>query len=247
MCAPTAGAPAATTATTTAAVPHSGGFYDPWAPKQTQHSPEETAALLDLLAVDNLIDSKAPLVKEHCLLNDLLAVDLEFSRADNRLHNNVITAPELKEQKDVFLDLLAVDQEVDHARRVTTATTTSLDQQQHYSSTTDLCDPYMQKPRAIVHPFTGVYAAADNDGLGKKASEEQQLRDNAILVHLLFVDESVDNSKRWNKFVGSDSHAILEELHEVDRQVNGAKRRVTLVEDLQALWDVDCLMNGARR
>ena len=243
MCAPTAGAPAAETTTT--AVPSSGsGFYDPWAPKQTQHSPEETAALLDLLAVDNLIDSKAPLAKEHCLLNDLLAVDLEFSRADNRLHNNVITAPELKEQRDVFLDLLAVDQEVDHARRV--AVTTSLDQQQHYSSTKDLCDPYVSRPRAIIHPFTGVYAT-DNDRLGKKASEEQRLRDNAILVHLLFVDESVDNSKRWNKFVGSDSHAILEDLHEVDKQVNGAKRRETLVEDLQALWDVDCLMDGARR
>eukprot|EP00577_Skeletonema_sp_RCC1716_P032998 CAMPEP_0113380136 /NCGR_PEP_ID=MMETSP0013_2-20120614/4598_1 /TAXON_ID=2843 ORGANISM="Skeletonema costatum, Strain 1716" /NCGR_SAMPLE_ID=MMETSP0013_2 /ASSEMBLY_ACC=CAM_ASM_000158 /LENGTH=225 /DNA_ID=CAMNT_0000262457 /DNA_START=89 /DNA_END=766 /DNA_ORIENTATION=- /assembly_acc=CAM_ASM_000158 len=216
-------------------------FYDPWAAKQTQHSPDETAALLDLLAVDNLIDSKAPLATEHNLLNDLLAVDLEFSRADNRIHNNVITAPELKEQRDVFLDLLAVDQEVDHARRVTA--TSSLDQ--HFSSTTDLCDPYVPRAHAIVHPFTGVYAA-DNDGVGK-ASDEQQLRDNAILVHLLFVDESVDNSKRWNKFVESDSYAILEDLYEVDREVSGAKRRETLVEDLQALWDVDCLMNGAGR
>ncbi|KAL7492587.1 hypothetical protein ACHAWT_003022 [Skeletonema menzelii] len=236
MCSPTtmAAAEAATAAS---------GFYDPWAPKQTQHSPEETAALLDLLAVDNLIDSKAPLAKEHSLLNDLLAVDLEFSRADNHLHNNVITTPELSEQRDVFLDLLAVDQEVDHARRATTTATSSLDQ--HFSSTTDLCDPYVPKAHAIIHPFTGVYAA-DNDGVGK-ASEEQQLRDNAILVHLLFVDESVDNSKRWNKFVESDSYAILEELYEVDRQVSGAKRRETIVEDLQALWDVDCLMNGVGR
>jgi hypothetical protein len=97
----------------------------------------------------------------------------------------------------------------------------------------------------MIHPFTGVYAA-DNDGVGK-ASEEQQLRDNAILVHLLWVDESVDNSKRWNKFVESDSYAILEDLHWVDMEVSGAKRRETLVEDLQALWDVDNIMNGVRR
>lgn len=217
------------------------GFYDPWAPQQSKHSPEETEAILDLLAVDNLIDAKAPLPEEHCLhlLNDLLAVDLEFNRADNLLHNNVITAPELSDQRDVFLDLLAVDQEVDARRRFTTA---SLDQ--HLSSTTNLIDPYAPKARAMIHPFTGVYAA-DNDGVGK-ASEEQQLRDNAILVHLLWVDESVDNSKRWNKFVESDSYAILEDLYWVDREVSGAKRRETLVEDLQALWDVDNLMSGVR-
>eukprot|EP00574_Skeletonema_japonicum_P008453 CAMPEP_0201722906 /NCGR_PEP_ID=MMETSP0593-20130828/7112_1 /ASSEMBLY_ACC=CAM_ASM_000672 /TAXON_ID=267983 /ORGANISM="Skeletonema japonicum, Strain CCMP2506" /LENGTH=237 /DNA_ID=CAMNT_0048213917 /DNA_START=22 /DNA_END=735 /DNA_ORIENTATION=- len=223
-------------------------FYDPWAPKQTQHSPEETASLLDLLAVDNLIDSKSPPAKEHCLLNDLLAVDLEFSRADDRIHNNVITAPELSEQRDVFLDLLAVDQEVDHARQQQQqhggTVTSSLDQ--HFSSTTDLCDPYVPKAHAIIHPFTGVYAA-DSDGVGKAISEEQQLRDNAILVHLLHVDESVDNSKRWNKFVESDAYAILGDLYEVDREVSGVKRRETLVEDLQALWDVDCLMNGVGR
>lgn len=234
MCAPT----------TTAAPPAETSFYDPWAPQQTQHSPEETAAILDLLAVDNLIDSRAPLAKEHCLLNDLLAVDLEFSRADDRIHNNVITAPELKEQRDVFLDLLAVDQEVDHARQTAAAVTSSLDQQ-HFSSTMDLCDPYVPKAHAIIHPFTGVYAA-DCDGVGK-ASEEQQLRDNAILVHLLHVDESVDNSKRWNKFVESDAYGILEDLYEVDKEVSGAKRRETNVEDLQALWDVDCLMNGVAR
>ncbi len=231
MCAPT-------TTAAPPAPPASTGFYDPWAPKQTQHSPEETAAILDLLAVDNLIDSKAPLAKEHCLLNDLLAVDLEFSRADDRIHNNVITAPELKEQRDVFLDLLAVDQEVDHARQTAAAVTSSLDQQH-------LCDPYVPKAHAVVHPFTGVYAA-DIDGVGK-ASEEQQLRDNAILVHLLHVDESVDNSKRWNKFVESDAYGILEDLYEVDKEVSGAKRRETNVEDLQALWDVDCLMNGVAR
>eukprot|EP00573_Skeletonema_grethae_P009271 CAMPEP_0201703478 /NCGR_PEP_ID=MMETSP0578-20130828/39869_1 /ASSEMBLY_ACC=CAM_ASM_000663 /TAXON_ID=267565 /ORGANISM="Skeletonema grethea, Strain CCMP 1804" /LENGTH=236 /DNA_ID=CAMNT_0048191271 /DNA_START=53 /DNA_END=763 /DNA_ORIENTATION=- len=236
MCAPTA----------TAAPPAETGFYDPWAPQQTQHSPEETAAILDLLAVDNLIDSKAPLATEHSLLNDLLAVDLEFSRADDLIHNNVITAPELREQRDVFLDLLAVDQEVDHARQQQGGTvTSSLDQQWHFSSTMDLCDPYVPKAHAIIHPFTGVYAA-DIDGVGK-ASEEQQLRDNAILVHLLHVDESVDNSKRWNKFVESDAYGILEDLYEVDREVSGAKRRETLVEDLQALWDVDCLMNGVGR
>lgn len=238
MCAPT----------TTAAPPAAAatGFYDPWAPQQTQHSAEETAAILDLLAVDNLVDSHAPLAKEHSLLNDLLAVDLEFSRADDRIHNNVITAPELREQRDIFLDLLAVDQEVDHARQQQSGgTVTSSLEQQHFSSTTDLCDPYVPKAHAIIHPFTGVYAA-DIDGVGK-ASEEQQLRDNSILVHLLHVDESVDNSKRWNKFVESDTYGILEDLYEVDKEVSGAKRRETLVEDLQALWDVDCLMNGARR
>ena len=216
-------------------------FYDPWAPKQNQHSPEETAAILDLLAVDNLVDSRAPLPEEHCLLNDLLAVDLEFSRADDRNNTSVITAPQLKEQRDVFLDLLAVDQEVDMARG-NSAASSSLDQ--HYSSTTDLCDPYAPKSHVIIHPFTGVYASS-NDGVGK-ASEEQQLRENAILVHLLYVDESIDNSKRWNKFVESDSCAILGDLYEVDKEVSGAQRRETVAEDLQALWDVDCLMNGAR-
>ena len=57
----------------------------------------------------------------------------------------------------------------------------------------------------------------------------------------------MDNSKRWNKFVESDSYAILEDLHWVDMEVSGAKRRETLVEDLQALWDVDNIMNGVRR
>ena len=229
MCSPTRSPPAATC------------FYDPWAPQQTQHSPKETEAILDLLAVDNLIDSNAPLPEEHSLhlLNDLLEVDLEFNKADNRIHHNVITAPELSDQRDVFLDLLSVDQEVDHDRRKKTS---SLDQ--HFSSTTDLCDPYVPRARAMIHPFTGVYAA-NNDGVGK-ASEEQQLRDNAILLHLLSVDESVDNSKRWNTFVESDSYAILEDLYEVDREVSGAKRRETLVEDLQALWDVDTLMNAVR-
>lgn len=242
MCAPTVANPNAA-----AAPPAAVNFYDPYAPKQAQYSPSETAALLDLLAVDNLIDSKSPLLAEEHeihLLNDLLAVDLEFSRAKFQNHSNVITASELTELRDVFLDLLAVDQEVDHAasRR---ASAVEQQYQQHHSSTTALCDPYAPKAHSLIHPFTGVYAA-DNDGVGG-ASEEQQLRDNAILMYLLAVDESVDQSKRWNKFVESDSYEILEDLYLIDKEISGAKTRETLVEDLQCLLDVDYEVDSARR
>ncbi len=240
MCAPGATPQAA-------AAPAAVNFYDPYAPKQAQYSPSETAALLDLLAVDNLIDSKSPLpTEEHelHLLNDLLAVDLEFSRANFQNHSNVITASELTELRDVFLDLLATDQEVDHAaaRR---ASAVEQQYQQHHSSTTAMVDPYAPKAHSLIHPFTGVYAA-DNDGVGG-ASEEQQLRDNAILMYLLAVDESVDQSKRWNKFVESDSYEILEDLYLIDKEISGAKSRETLVEDLQSLLDVDYEVDRARR
>ena len=242
MCAPTGVAtPQA------AAAPAAVNFYDPYAPKQAQYSPSETAALLDLLAVDNLIDSKSPLPEEHelHLLNDLLAVDLEFSRANFQNHSDVITASELTELRDVFLDLLATDQEVDHAAARRASAVEQQYQQQHHSSTTALCDPYAPKAHSLIHPFTGVYAA-DNDGVGG-ASEEQQLRDNAILMYLLAVDESVDQSKRWNKFVESDAYEILEDLYLIDKEISGAKTRETLVEDLQSLLDVDYEVDRARR
>jgi hypothetical protein len=220
------------------------GFCDPYAPRQTHYSPSETAALLDLLVVDNLIDSKSPLSEEqHCLhlLNDLLAVDLAFRYADDRNHKNLITAPKLRDQKDVFLDLLSVDQEVDYARGHYSSSSHST-LEQHFATTTALRDPYAPRAHSIIHPFAGVYAA----DIGR-SSEEQLLRDNVILMYLLAVDESMDNTKRWNKFVGSDSHAIFEDLYYVDREVSGAQTREMLIDDLQDLLDVDHLVDGVRR
>eukprot|EP00581_Thalassiosira_minuscula_P011227 CAMPEP_0183722992 /NCGR_PEP_ID=MMETSP0737-20130205/14761_1 /TAXON_ID=385413 /ORGANISM="Thalassiosira miniscula, Strain CCMP1093" /LENGTH=237 /DNA_ID=CAMNT_0025953241 /DNA_START=1 /DNA_END=714 /DNA_ORIENTATION=+ len=206
-------------------------LHDPFSPRRVHYSPDETIALLELLATDHLVDSRASAPAETSLLNDLLAVDLEFDRADIRQHKNVATAPALKDEKDLFLDLLRTDMAVDGARGSTSS------EEQHYATSSALHDPYVKEEHAMIRSFIGLYAG----------SEEQQLRDNAVMMHLLAVDENVDDSKRFHKLVGSKESAIVAELYDVDREVSGAKRRALLVEDLQGLLDVDRLVDGVKQ
>ncbi|KAL7534938.1 hypothetical protein ACHAXR_006163 [Thalassiosira sp. AJA248-18] len=222
-------------------------IHDPFSPHNTTHySPNETAALLDLLAVDILIDSRSPPPIEHTLLNELLAVDLEFSRAtDTRSHRNIATAPELKEDKDVFLDLLKTDLEVDGANGKMTSPSgcSSSDNDQHYASSKALHDPYVKKEYTTIEASFAPGMLYNN----KKEDDQIVLRDNATMMHLLAMDESVDDSKRYQKLIASDDYAIIGELYDVDREVSGAKRRALLVEDLQGLLDVDHLVDGVTK
>lgn len=221
-------------------------LHDPFSRHHTHYSPSETipSILLDLLATDHVVDSHAAPPPTTNLLNDLLAVDLEFDRAHVRDHYNVATAPSLKEEKDVFLDLLSTDQEVDNAKK----NVPQQQQQQHYATSKALCDPYVKKECRVVDLFAGQVYGGVQATSGKKGDEEQQqLRDNVVMMHLLAVDESIDDSKRLNKLVSSDDSAIIGELYDVDREVSGAKQRVLLVEDLQSLLDVDHLVDGVKK
>lgn len=211
-------------------------LYDPWSRRHTHFSAAETSSLLELLTTDYLVDSHAKETKEAALLQDLWSVDLEFHRASVRDHTNVATALELKEQKDIFLDLLAVDQEVDHAKH-----SSERSPHQHFSSTKALHDPYVAKEKSFIQQFVGIYAPC-NDG-AKGSSPEELLRDNATMMELLAVDESVDDHKRFEKLMKSSEYAMIEELYDVDVEVGAAKRRVLLIEDLQALLDVDNLVD----
>jgi len=228
---------------------HHHHIHDPFSPHHTAHySPAETTALLELLAVDNLIDSHAPHpAAETTLLNDLLAVDLEFNRVDIRDHSNVATAPALKDEKDLFLDLLKTDQEVDGAKGCSSSSSSSSHDAgggQHYATSRALHDPYGKKEYSVIEQFTGIYYAGAAAAAAGNNNEEQQLRDNVVMMHLLAMDESVDHSKRYQKLIESNDYAIIGELYEVDVEVSGAKRRALLVEDLQGLLDVDHLVDG---
>lgn len=224
-----------------AAVATSTHLHDPFAPKHTTHySPAETSALLELLAVDHIIDARTTASSpDNVLLNELLAVDLEFARVDAREHTNVATAPSMKDEKDLFLDLLKTDQEVDGAK----GSMASQSPDTHYATSRALHDPYVKKEYTAIEQFTGVYAAAANNG----SSGEHELRDNVVMMHLLAMDESVDDSKRYQELIASDDYAIIGELYEVDREVSGAKRKALLVEDLQGLLDVDHLVDGKKK
>mmetsp|Transcript_43400 Transcript_43400/g.77989 ORF Transcript_43400/g.77989 Transcript_43400/m.77989 type:complete len:261 (-) Transcript_43400:307-1089(-) len=215
-------------------------LHDPFSPHHTHYSPSETTALLDLLATDHLVDSHAPPPAETDLLNDLLAVDLEFTRVDVRDHKNVATALALKDEKDLFLSLLEMDQAVDGANNKTSS------DDQHYATSRALHDPYVKEQQNMVIQFAGVYAASVGEG-GSGGSDEQKLRDDVVMMHLLAIDESVDDSKRYNKLIQSDEYAIIEDLYMVDREVSGAKNRALLVEDLQGLLDVDHLVDGVKK
>mmetsp|Transcript_1394 Transcript_1394/g.2408 ORF Transcript_1394/g.2408 Transcript_1394/m.2408 type:complete len:273 (-) Transcript_1394:327-1145(-) len=230
-------------------------LHDPFSGHHTHYSPSETipSLLLDLLATDHLVDSHAAPPATTNLLNDLLAVDLEFDRVNVRDHYNVATAPSLKEEKDVFMDLLSTDQEVDNAaKKQKGENVPQQHQQQHYATSKALCDPYVKKECRVVDLFAGqVYGgvAQATSSTSKKVGneEQQQLRDNLVMMHLLAVDESIDDSKRLNKLMSSDDFAIIGELYDVDREVSGAKQRVLLVEDLQSLLDVDHLVDGVKK
>ncbi|KAL9187168.1 hypothetical protein ACHAXT_010888 [Thalassiosira profunda] len=210
-------------------------LHDPFSRHATHYAPgREASAFLELLAVDRLIDCKAGPSEETALLNELRAVDLEFARADIRHHHNVATAPELQEEKGAFLDLLKTDMEVD------TAAGRSSSDDVHYATTRALHDPYTKKEHGAIEEFGGMYASTVDGG-------ERELRDNVVLMHLLAVDESIDDTRRYTELVASDDYALIAELSDVDREVSGAKRRALLVEDLQGLLDVDHLVDGVKK
>jgi len=70
--------------------------------------------LLNLLAVDDLVccsraARQVPPPYKRVLLDELLAVDLEFVLADVRLRGDVCTAPCLRDEREIFIDLLYTD------------------------------------------------------------------------------------------------------------------------------------------
>jgi len=195
-------------------------LYDPFSHHNPDIKDDEATLLLDLLALDQQVDiTSGRSSPTTTLLNDLLAIDIEFAKADNRTHMN--------EEKETFLDLLRIDLLVDGV---------SLGQQ-HAISSKLLHDPYvMQNKHSSIDLSHGMYAASMNDG-------EQQLRDNVVMMHLLAIDESVDGSKRYQKLIASDDYVTIGELYKVDNEVNGPQRHALLVEDLQGLLDVDHLVD----
>ena len=198
-------------------------LYDPFSQHKSDIKHDEATLLLDLLALDQQVDiTSGRSSPTTTLLNDLLAVDIEFAKADNREHMN--------EEKDTFLDLLRIDLLVDGV---------SLGQD-HAISSKLLHDPYvMQNKHSSIDLSHGMYAAAssmNDDG-------EQQLRDNVVMMHLLAIDESVDGSKHYQRLIASDDYVTIGELYKVDNEVNGPQRRALLVEDLQGLLDVDHLVD----
>ena len=128
----------------------------------------------------------------------------------------------MKDERDLLLDLFRTDQRVDGARRGTSAGTGGA-----------LHDPYRPAAHAAVEHPAGPYAAAE-------------LRENVVMLQLLAMDESTDDSKRSRRLIESDAGALIGELYGVDRAVGAARRRATLVADLQGLLDVDRLVDGVQ-
>mmetsp|Transcript_15807 Transcript_15807/g.31897 ORF Transcript_15807/g.31897 Transcript_15807/m.31897 type:complete len:249 (+) Transcript_15807:34-780(+) len=209
-------------------------LHDPWSRHHNHYSPTEASALLDLLAVDYLVDSHRAPPKEHLLLQDLWKVDNQFRRFDDYENNDA------RVHKDTFLDLIATDQEVDRANH-----SKEKMPERHYTSSKALHDPYRPKNgNDSIDLWTGVYAA-NNDG-AKGSSHRELLRDNKVMMHLLAMDESVDDHKKWTKDVESDEYALIGDLHEVDLEVGAAKSRALFLEDLQGLLDVDHFVDGKK-
>ena len=150
---------------------------------------------------------------------DLLAVDAEFAAANARDHESVATAPALRGEKDLLLDLLRTDQQVDGAK-----------EGRRRAASGTLHDPYVKE----------VYTAVEQSGGWSPG-------DDPVMMQLLAVDESVGDGRRRRQLVQSEASAIIGDLHEVDREVGAARRRALLVEDLQALLDVDHLVDGVTK
>lgn len=178
-------------------------------------SSNDAILILDLLAVDHLIDSYTPLKHEESLWNALLAVDMECGRAHDRSHTNFGTAPALRDEREIFLDLLHTDQMVDN--NVVASRSRSMEL---------LHDSYARKVHSTMDRIV------DNR------------EDNVIMMQLLAMDESVDGTKRQHKFIASDEYSIIGEMYLVDCEVSGAQRRTLLVGDLQCLLDVDHFIDG---
>ena len=167
-------------------------IYDPFSQHKSDIKDDEATLLLDLLALDQQVDiTSGRSSPTTTLLNDLLAVDIEFAKADNIEHMN--------EEKDTFLDLLRIDLLVDGVALG----------QQHEISSKLLHDPYvMQNKHSSIDLSHGMYAASMNNNDG-----EQQLRNNVVMMHLLGVDESVDGSKHYQKLIASDDYVTIGELY----------------------------------
>lgn len=184
--------------------------------------------MLDLLAVDHLIDSYTPLKREESLWNELLAVDLECGRAHVRRYTNIATAPALRGEKEMILDLLRTDREVDNVTgRVTHGKKSSS------NTSMELIDSYARRVHSTMERI------ADNNKLHKD--------DDVIMMHLLAMDEYVDGSKRSTKFIESTDCVMIGEMYMLDCEISGAKRRTLLVEDLQCLLDVDRFIDGCAK
>ena len=222
-----------------AAVTSSTLLHDPFSVHNTYHhtsgdDEEEATLLLDLLAIDQLIDTRTGISSpETLLLNDLLSTDIEIERANNYHHTAVETAPEMNDEKLLLLDLLKNDFYVD-----------GLKHQRYAADHTNMTfhDPYVKREyTSIIDHSHGMYY---HNGGNSRRNEQQQLRDNVVMMNLLAMDESVDNSKRYSKLIVSDEYTIIGELYQVDNEISGVKRRALLVEDLQCLLDVDHLVDG---
>ena len=260
-----------------AAVTSSTLLHDPFSLHNTYHhtsgdDEEEATLLLDLLAIDQLIDTRTGISSpDTLLLNDLLSTDIEIERANNYHHTAMETAPEMNDEKLLLLDLLKNDFYID-----------GLKHQQYAVDHTNMTfhDPYVKREyTSIIDHSHGMYY--HNNGGNSRRNEQQQLRDNVVMMNLLAMDESVDNSKRYSKLIVSDEYlhqqllrdnvvmmnllamdesvdnskrysklivsdeyTIIGELYQVDNEISGVKRRALLVEDLQCLLDVDHLVDG---
>ena len=76
--------------------------------------PSSHLLLLNLLAVNDIVCCSRPARQvpppyKRVLLDELLAVDLEFVLADVRLRGDVCMAPCLRDEREIFLDLLYTD------------------------------------------------------------------------------------------------------------------------------------------
>jgi len=144
-------------------------------------------------------------------------VDLEFALADVRDRGNVCTAPCRRDEREIFLDLLHTDMEVDRRSPAGGGAVALHD----------------------------AYARVASAGTCRRARDD--IRDyDEVMMRLLAVDEEVDGGRRHGEDAASDEYAIISELHEVDREVGGAKARALVVEDLGCLLEVDRMMDRHR-
>ncbi|KAL7534932.1 hypothetical protein ACHAWF_005000 [Thalassiosira exigua] len=251
---------------------------DPFArpPSHLAHPPEELAPILALLAVDRLVDSRAPPPVDLVLVGELAAVDRTVDRAQaiakaaakanddetfaehatrpKTNHTNAfdgeIARAEAKgggDEGSILMELVEIDRVVDAARAGGKGTQLPRgpDADQGTDATA-LCDPYARKrPSELAELAGGVFAPPNPSK--SRVDEERRLRDDAAMMELLACDESIDGSKRLEKLLASDEWAILEELHEVDREVGGAKARAATEEEVRDLWEVDRLVDGRGR
>ncbi len=164
-------------------------------------SPDTIPIILDLLAVDHLIDSYTPMKQEQTLWNELLAVDLECGRAHFRDNTNIATAPALRLAKDLLLHLLRTNLEVD------TAGGTSNGKQ---SSKLHQCVMSMElhESYATRRVHSTMERCVDVDD-SKRIHKFIESEDNAIIGEMYMVDCNVSGAKRRSLLV-EDLQCLLD-------------------------------------